>query len=797
MKEEKNIQTIFIDDKAKDDDFNLREIVEKYSTYWKWFLLGLLMSLFLAFVFLRYSKDQYKVSSTIFINDKDSGGLSTEISAFEDLGVLGDEKKTSIINEIGVLNSRSLIEKVVKDLAINVTYFYDGTFVDSELYKEEVPFKINFFPIDSTFNKLDTVIKIEVVSKHSFLLFNGKNKKVSESRFGKNIKTDFGEINVTPLNVRELEVDKPVIVKVSPVKSVAKKYREKINVEPENKKSSLLVLTLTDPVKKKAQDILDNLVDQYNQDVIEYKTLITENTDQFINDRISDISVDLTLVDKGVEEFKTKNQITDLTIESDLDLQSSQELQKTIVELNSQIQLVNYVKDHLKNNEETLIPANLGLQDSETNNNTSMYNNLLLERNRIIKNSSKLNPTVINLDAQLESLRISIEQSLQNLKSSLKFSLREAQMQEYRISSKRKAAPQQEREFQDIKRKQQIIESLYLYLLQKREENAISLGIPVPNAKIVDKADGSEIPTSPKPMLVYAISSLLGLLIPFSIISIRSLFDNKVHNYDDVELVVKAPIIGNLPKTESKNKVIISETDNSGISESFRLLRTNINFMLSKDNDKSKTIFVTSTLSGEGKTFVSINLAASLALLGKNILLIGADIRRPKLASYLEINPEKGLTDFLSDKNLSVKDITVSIEENNFDVISSGEIPPNPSELLLNGRFEEILEYAADNYDYIIIDTAPVNIVTDTLLLGHHADLFIYIVRADFLDKRLLKVPQTLYENKRLPNLSILVNDIDFKNNGYGYGYGYGYKENKERSWLNRILKKANINFSI
>jgi len=788
MKEEKQIQTIYIDDINSDDEFNLRELFEKYSYHWKWFLLGLLISSSIAFVYLRYAKDTYKVSSTIFINDKESGGISSELSAFEDLGVLGDDKKTSIINETGVLKSNSLFEKVVIKLGINVTYNKVGTLTNTEIYREEVPFKINFFSSDSIFNKLDTSFTIIAQSKSFYLVKNAKNEEVQEARFGKNIKTDFGEINITPANVNKIEIGNPLIVKISPVKKVAKKYRETIKIEPESKKSSLLVLTLSDPIKKKAEDILNTLVLQYNNDAIEYKTLISENTDQFINDRINDISVDLSRVDKGVEEFKTKNRLTDINTEVGLDLQSNSELQKRIVELNSQIKLVEQIQSHIRNNNESLIPANLGLQDRETNQNTLMYNNLLLERNRIIKGSSNLNPTVINLESQLVSLRISIEQGLENLRSSLKFSLNEARGQEYRISSKRKAAPQQEREFQDIKRKQQIIESLYLYLLQKREENAISLGIPVPNAKIVDKADGSEIPVSPKPILIYALGALIGLFVPFFIISIRSLLDNMVHTSDDVEAIVKAPIIGNLPKTKSKNKVIISETDNSSIAESFRLLRTNVNFMLSKSNDESKTIFLTSTLSGEGKTFISINLASSLALINKRVLLIGADIRKPKLALYLDIKPEKGLTNFLNDKNLNVSDVIVKKEEYNFDVISSGEIPPNPSELLLNGRFDEVLQFGRKHYDYIIVDTAPVNIVTDTLLLGSYADLFVYIIRADFLDKRLLKVPQMMYENKRLPNMSILINDIDYDNNGYGYGYGY--KEDEDISWWSRIFKK-------
>ncbi len=789
MKEENKIQTIYIDNKDdSDDEINLREVFEKYSYHWKWFLFGLILALALAYSYLQYTHNQYKVTSTIFIEDKDSGGMPSEMEAFADLGILGGGKKKSIINETGVLRSRTLIERVVKDLGIHITYFKEGNIVNSEIYGEDIPFKVNFFIKDSILQKMDTLFKITALSKTKYAIINADGELIKSVVFGKNVKTGYGEINITPYKDSNIKMDETIIVKISPLKKVAKGYRKRITIEPEDKKSSLLILSLTDKVKQKAQDILDNLVVQYNNDAIEYKTLISENTDQFINDRIKDISVDLTRVDKGVEDFKTKNRLTDITTEAGLDLQSNAELQRKIVDLNSQLKMVEFIQAHIRNNKETLIPANLGVRDASTNNNTSIYNRLLLERNRIIKGSSKRNPTVVNLDTQLATLRQSIEQSLVNLRSSLNFSLSEARNQEYRISSKRKVAPQQEREFQDIKRKQQIIESLYLYLLQKREENAISLGIPVPNAKIIDKADGSNLPVSPKRLLVYLIGVVLGLLIPFIIISIRSLLDNMVHSYEDVEAVVKAPIIGDIPKTSSKKKVIITDTDNSNIAESFRLLRTNVNFMLSGAKEEAKSIFVTSTLSSEGKTFIAINLASSLALLNKKVLLIGADIRKPKIATYLSINPAKGLTHFLMDKNMDVSDVIIYNKETNMDLIDSGEIPPNPSELLLNGRFEDVLTYAKQHYDYIIIDTAPVNMVTDTLLLGHHADLFVYVVRAEYLDKRMLKVPQTMFENKRLPNMTMLINDTDYDHKGYGYGYGYGYGNVEKKSWFKRMI---------
>ncbi len=788
MKDEKQIQTIYIDQNDdSDDEINLREVFEKYTYYWKWFLFALILGLTVSYLYLRYTAPKYGVNSMILIDDKEKGGMTTELAAFKDLGILGD-KKTTLDTEIGVLKSRTLIERVVEDLNFNITYFSKGKVRNSELYKSRMPYKINFFIADSVLDKLDTSFVIVPLDKSRFELQDLKNISYGNHAFGKNIKTAFGEINITPSSNTILPYEDKVIVKMSPVKKVAAYYKEKLKIEPENKKSSLLVLTINDPVKQKAKDFLNNLVFQYNEDAIAYKTKISENTDQFINDRIADISVDLAKVDKGVEDFKVKNKLTDLGMEAGIDMQSNSELQKRIVELNSQIKMVDYIMEHMNNNRDDLIPANLGLQDKETNSNTQMYNQLLLERNRIIKGSSKLNPTVINLDAQLKSLRASVEQGLRNLRSSLTFSLSEARNREYRINSKRKAVPQQEREFQDIKRKQQIIESLYLYLLQKREENAISLGIPVPKAKVIDAADGGDIPVSPKPLLVYLIGAVIGLFIPFMVISVRSLLDNLVHSYDDVEAVVKAPVIGDIPKTSSKKKVIIDEKENTNIAESFRLLRTNVNFMLSGAKDKAKTIFITSTLSGEGKTFIAINLASSLALLNKKVLLIGADIRKPKIANYLNIKNKKGLTHYLMDQNLNVNDIVYHDKQNKIDVIVSGDIPPNPSELLLNGRFDDVLAFGKQNYDYIIIDTSPVNMVTDTLLLGHHADLFIYVVRAEYLDKRMLKVPQMMYDNKRLPHMAMLINDTDYDNKGYGYGYGYGYGNHEKKAWYKRIF---------
>lgn len=774
-------------DKTEDpnNQISIRAIFEKYAYYWKWFLLSVLFSFASAYLYLQITQNQYLVSTTIFIDDKESGGIVSELSAFEDLGTLTGSRKKSVINEMGVLESRTLLEKVIKNLGLTTTFYQKKGLTNMEIYKNSVPFNLKIHTIDSLFYRLDTSFSITPISQSKFLLKIDASKEEIENEFGfgEVVSTGFGELVVTPKRSHKLGFGEKTKVTISPLRKVVENYRSRINISVAEKKSSLVVLSLKDKIKLKAQDLLDNLVIQYNRDAIDYKTIITGNTDSFINDRITDISAELTNVDVGVEEFKTKNKLSDIGYEANLLLISDSEVDKQIVELSSQIKLVDFVLDHVKTHKDDLIPANLGLKDVSTNQSTVLYNQLLLERNRIIKNSSELNPTVINLDAQIATLRQSVEQSLVNLRSSLQISLADAQKEGNSLNSKKANVPRQEREFQDIKRKQQIVEALFLYLLEKREENAISLGIPVPNAKLVDKADGSNIPVSPKKAQLILAAIFVGLIIPIIFLYIKSIFDNKVQNREDVESFIKVPFLGDIPHSKRKNEVVVLAENNNNVAEAFRLLRTNVGFMLSGDKGVAKTIFITSTTGSEGKSFIAINLAASLALLKKRVLVVESDIRKPKLNQYLKLNTKLGLCHYLNDNSMKVEAIISNYKSSNFDVIHAGVIPPNPSELLLNGRFEGVLSYGKTNYDFVIVDTSPVNQVTDTLLLGHHADLFIYVIRANYLDKRMLKIPKMMVDDSRLPNLAILINDLNVKKEGYGYGYGYGETKSKKSWW--------------
>jgi len=775
----------FKTEKMNDASINLREEIERYMYYWKWFVLGIFIFSTLAFLYLRYATNQYEVATTILIDDKDYGRLTSELSAFEDLGLLGNNK-TSLDNEIELLKSRNLTERVVKDLGLNVQYFIKGRFKDTELFQHKSPIKINFFSNDTVFYNVNTIFFIAIKSKTNFILKNEKGEEISSHVFGENVHTVFGDFTITPTNLTDEINENEINVRISPIQNVIDSYRARIQIRLVNSYSSVILLKLKDPVKEKAQAILDNLVTQYNNDAVEDKSVIAKSTDTFINDRLTIITEDLYNVDKGVEEFKTKNKLTDIASEANFISQTNASIEEKIMDLNTQINLVNYMSDYVLANLEGLIPANLGLNDASVSQNTLKYNELLLERNRIFKSSSKLNPIIVNLDEQIAQLRKSILQSLENFKSSLTISLSDVVKQEVRLNSKITSVPKQEREFRDIQRQQQIIESLYLYLLQKREENAISLAVTLPNAKIIDKAYGSSYPVSPNRKMMYVVAVLLGFIVPFSIIYLLFLLDNKVHTRKDVELVLKAPMLGDIPNSKSENKIVVSELDRSSIAESFRLLRTNINFMLSSVKAPSKTIFITSTLSGEGKTFIAINLASVFALSSKKVLLIGADIRNPKISEYLKLKGNKGLTHFLMDDSIRVEDVIETVKEYGFDMINSGAVPPNPSELLMNGRFAEAIEFGKKHYDYIIVDTSPVNLVTDTLLISDYSDLFMYVIRADYMDKRMLEIPKIMYEEKRLPNMAMLVNDTNYgKVYGYGYGYAYGY------GYHNDIQKKV------
>lgn len=774
-----------------EDEINIREEFEKYAYYWKWFVFSGILAIMVAFVYFRYAPDKYEVKTTILIEDEESG-MASELVAFEDLGLLGGANAV-IEDEMELLKSRTLMEKVVKKLEANVFYFSQRDIKRTGLHSSQTPIKVNFFEKGKEFYSRDTLFAVKVKSSTEFVLEDEDGNEVSTYAFGENVQSKMGNFTITPQHIENLEEEIEIGIEIKPLARVIENLRKKILIEALNEDANVIQLSLVSPVRLKSIELLNTLVDQYNKDAVVFKGMVAKSTKEFIEGRLTIINKDLDLVELGAESFKTKNKLTDIASEASLALQTKSQVEKNIIDLTTELKLVEYVQDHVQKNSEDLIPVNLGLSKEGLNQSTQKYNELLLERNRILQSSSALNPVIVNLNNQIKNVRSSISQSLMNLESSLQISLEDVRQEENRLISKMAAVPQQEREFRDIQRQQQIIESLYLFLLEKREENAIALAVTAPNARIIDRAYASIKPVSPKKKLVLAGALFIGLLIPLAVLYIREVFDTKLHTRKDMEQIVKAPVLGDIPINETDENIVVKEGSRSSAAEAFRLLRTNLDFMLTGVESECKSLFVTSTISGEGKSFVSVNLACTLALSGKKVALVGMDLRAPKLLDYIGSYNLKGITSYIKDSAVQLEDIKIAIKGyENLDAFASGVIPPNPAELLMHPRVEELFEKLRENYDYLVVDTAPVNLVTDTLMISKYADSFVFVARAGFLDKRLLATPQHLYKDKRLPNMAMLINGVDYKR-GYGYGaygsygtygpYGYGATDEKKPWW--------------
>jgi tyrosine-protein kinase Etk/Wzc len=769
----------------QEQEMNLREILDKYLAKWYWLLIGMVITISLAFLYLRYTTPQYEVTASVLIKDDSKGGGISEISAFQDLGIFNGQG--NLENEIEILKSRALMRKVVQELRLNVRYLLDDGPIDLEPYTNP-PVSMSFQHGDSSVYAASAAFELVILSPLEFELTDLANDQaVQHYAFGKPINTRLGTVTITPNEFGKYTfAGQKIKIEVSPIQSAISQYQSKIMVEPVNANSNVIQISLRDAVKEKAVAIVDNLIKQHGIDAIEDKNLVSRNTADFITERMDFITRELSEVEGNVEAFKTHNKLVDVVSEAGIFLASESENEKLIIENGTQLHLADFVYNYLleHNDNAALIPSNLGLSDPGIERSIDAYNTLVLERNRILKNSGEKNPVILNLDSQIQGIHKGLKESLANLKSALKIRSQELKRQQGVLNAEIASVPKYEREFREIQRQQQIKESLYLYLLQKREETAIALAVTVANAKIIDHAYGSDQIVSPNRRMIYLIALLLGLFIPLGIIYIRDLLDNKIHSKSDIDRL-RLPYLGDIPETDLKQKLVANQGANTSISEAFRTLRTNIDFILKTANTNTRTVFITSTVAKEGKSFIALNLSSIIAISGKKVLLIGMDLRAPKLIEYLNLPDGKGLTNYVADPQLKLSDVIqkVAVVEN-LHVLSSGDIPPNPSELLMHERVRELFEEVKAKYDYVIVDTAPVGMVTDTLLLSQYADTFIYVTRVNYLDKRMLHLPEMLYKEKRLPNMAILLNGTNSQK-GYGYGYGYGYGTTQEpvRRW--------------
>lgn len=767
-----------------EEKVNYQELLFRYVIHWPWFVASVLICLIGAWGYLYFQIPVYQVSASIIIKDDKKGGNSGSAD-LENLGLGGViTSAQSIDNEIEVLRSKTILKEVVNSLELYITYYDEDEFPRQEMYKTS-PVVVNLTAQEADKLSNAALIDMKLASDGGLDVnlkvgLNEYNKRFDKlpAVFPTNVGT-FGFTLRDSLSNGQVEGQKEVrhiSAVVSQPFGVAKGYQWALTIAPTSKATSVATVSLINTNIQRGQDFINKLMEMYNRNTNNDKNEVAEKTREFINERIKIIDEELGNTEEKLETFKRNAGLTDISSDAQLAVSGNAEYEKKRVENGTQINLVRDLAKYINNplNEYEVLPSNIGLTDNGLTTQLERYNELVIERKRLLRTSTENNPMIINLDMSIRAMKANVKAAIDGTLQGLLIVKADLDREASRFSRRISDAPGQERQYVSIARQQEIKAGLYLMLLQKREENAIMLAATANNAKIIDEPVAEGGPVSPKPKMIYMIALVLGVGLPVGIIFLTSLTKFKIEGRGDVEKLTRLPIVGDVPLTGEKNgSIAVFENQNNLMSETFRNVRTNLQFML---GNGQKVILVTSTVSGEGKSFISANLAISLSLLGKKVVIVGLDIRKPGLNKVFNISrKEQGITQYLSNPEKNLMDfVQASDVSKSLYILPGGTVPPNPTELLARDGLDKAIETLKKNFDYVILDTAPVGMVTDTLLIGRVADLSVYVCRADYTRKAEFTLINELAENNKLPNLCTVINGLDLQKRKYGYYYGYG-----------------------
>ena len=759
----------------KNETTNIKEIFFKYLTYWKWFLFSFILALVVAFFYLKRQIPQYNIQSSILLKD-DKKGMGQD-DLMKQLDMFSSSKVVD--NEIEILRSFTLMEKVVTSLNLNVQYFVNDYFRDNELYTNS-PVTLQVIRPNALIYEEPLEVTIENSTQGKLNGIVMPFDKAVETPYGLLIMRSTGKTRVITV----------LTIRVQPIHALAESLIGKLKIEPSSTMSSVLMMSIVDPVTQRGCDILNKLVEFYDLAGVEDKNRVAANTLAFIEERLKLISQELGDVEKNVENFKVGAGITDISAESSLFLTSVQQNDVELNQVKIQQQVLNGIEQYVrsKGTNTGTVPATLGIDDPVL---LSLINQLVeLEGKRMtmIKVVKPNNPIILSMDDQIATLRKNIGENIATLQKSLAISLQQLEGRNKKMEGMLKTIPGKERQLVDISRQQAIKNSLYIYLLQKREETALSYSSAVSDSRTIDKGRGSDSPVSPKKNMIYMIFALIGLALPFSAIIIIDLLNDKIIRHKDITDQTDATILGEVSFTNHDEPLVVTTMGRSLFAEQVRALRTNLAYL--SPGKKLQSILFTSSFSGEGKSFISLNLGASLAMMEKKVVILEFDLRKPKLKTALHIENTTGLSNYLIGQ-ANLDEIIFAVEEQpNLSIITSGAIPPNPVELMVNGRLTALFTELRERFDYIIIDAPPIGIVTDAQVLEEHADATLYVLRHDYTPKSYLKFIDALYKGKKLKNMNLIFNGIKQGGRyGYGYGYGYGYTDDHKE------VKKGLFNF--